>query len=102
MHFFSLRGYGLNYSTIFGVAGALFLGETPTWVYFDSCKSKISGKIHIIIGIKHLSTDFCFWTSYFDDFPVSLGKRFIPQKKAQYTIKQINFQNCKDFHHEIR
>ena len=71
VHFTSFRGYVLNFPTVFGLAVAWFEAKPPTWVCFDNCKSKKSGKIQIIAFKIQLSIDFCFWTSNFDDSPFS-------------------------------
>ena len=34
VHFINFTGYNLNFLSIFGLAAALFLAATPTWVRF--------------------------------------------------------------------
>ena len=63
IRFTNFTGYNLNFLIIFGLATALFLTATPTWVSFGSCKSKRSKKNQITAcdpGKMHLFQTFLF------------------------------------------
>ena len=84
----------------------LILAETPTWVCFESCKSKkwLENSNYCLLDQSNapfqdiLGIDFELWQLPISK-PVDLEKNYVPQKNAVNSGKWKQFWNWKNFCH---